>query len=725
MCARKNQSPLRAVLFCSLLFAPPALVAVAAAPRASGRIVLFCCAALAVLLTAALGYLLHVTRRFRDISRRQQEQLALVEKFRTILYSIGDAVIATDDQGRVLQMNPVAEHLTGWTETEALGKPLADIFHIVNEETRAPVENPALRVLREGKTVGLANHTVLIARDGTERPIADSGAPVCDKDSGTLSGVVLVFRDQSAEHAAQKALRESEAQYSDLFHNMAEGFALHEIICNGQGQPVDYRFLKVNPAFEQLTGLRAEQIIGRRVLEVLPEKECAWIEKYGVVALKGKTLRFENFSASLNRHYRVTAFSPRPGQFCTLFDDITDRKQAEAEQANLREQFHQSQKLEAIGRLAGGIAHDFNNRLAIILGNAEIGLEETAPDSPLHSELNEIAIAGKHSAELVKQLLAFASRQMIMPKVVNLNAALSGMLPMLRRLISEEIVLDWHPGAELWDVWIDPNQLEQLIINLTANARDAITGTGQISIATCNVPDKPLNPGMRDALPSGDYVQLSITDTGCGMDDATQAHLFEPFFTTKQHMPGSGFGLPTVYGILKQNKGDIRVTSKPGKGTCFSFYLPRHTVTPPAPGNAPGRAGMPTTPEPSLPPACETILLVEDEAELLRLVRTLLTSMGYAVLSAYGPAEALSTARTFTGDIHLLLTDVVMPEMSGYDLWEKLRLERQNLKCLYMSGYTDDIIARHGVIKDNSHTFIQKPFSKAALAEKVREALSV
>jgi len=687
-----------------------------------------CCLVLALLLIAALtalGYRNHQAKRFRDLYRMQQEQLAFVEKFRTILYSIGDAVIATDDQGRVLQMNPVAEHLTGWTETEALGRPLADIFHIVNEETRAPVENPALRVLRDGKTVGLANHTVLIARDGTERPIADSGAPVCDKDSGALFGVVLVFRDQSAEHAAQKALRESEAQYSDLFHNMTEGFALHEIVCDGQGQPVDYRFLKVNPAFEQLTGLQAEQIIGHRILEVLPKTERSWIEKYGTVALKGTTLRFENFSIALNRQYRVTAFSPRPGQFCTLFDDITDRKQAEAEQATLRDQFHQSQKLEAIGRLAGGVAHDFNNMLAIILGNAEIGLEETAPNSPLHSELDEIAKAGKHSADLVKQLLAFASRQMIAPKVVNLNTALADMLPMLRRLISEEIVLEWHPGADLWDVWIDPSQLEQILINLTANARDAITGTGQISIATCNVTGKTLIPGLRDAIPSGEYVQFSITDTGCGMDDATQAHLFEPFFTTKPHIPGSGFGLPTVYGILRQNKGDIRVTSKPGEGACFSLYLPRHTAATPAPGNAPGHAaGMPTTPAPSLPPACETILLVEDEAELLRLVRTLLTSMGYAVLSAYGPAEALSTARTFTGDIHLLLTDVVMPEMSGYDLWEKLRLERQNIKCLYMSGYTDDIITRHGVIKNNSRTFIQKPFSKAALAAKVREALS-
>jgi len=685
-----------------------------------------CFAFLAILLTAfvtAFGYRSQQAKLYRALYSAEQEQHAFAEKFRTILYSIGDAVISTDEKSCVLQMNPVAEHLTGWTENEALGKPIDQIFNIVNEETRSPVENPATQVLREGKVVGLANHTVLIARDGTERPISDSGAPVCGR-AGEILGVVLVFRDQSAEHAAQKALCASEAQYRDLFQNMTEGFALHEIICDGQGKPVDYRFVKVNAAFERLTGLSAERIIGHRVREVLPDTEPCWIETYGAVALDGKATRFENYSASLKRHYRITAFCPRPGQFCTLFDDISEQKKAEAARAKLEEQLHQSQKLEAIGQLAGGIAHDFNNMLAVIIGNAELALEGLSNAGPFYAELNEITKAGKHSAELVKQLLAFASRQTIVPQVLNLNAALADRLPMLRRIVSEELVFEWHPGADLWNIRFDPNQLEQVLINLTVNARDAISGVGQISIATCNVTEtgKDDDPGYD--LPAGDYVELTIEDTGCGMDAATQAHIFEPFFTTKPNSLGTGLGLPTVYGIIKQNHGAIRVASTPGKGSRFSLYLPRYVAPATAAPSVPVTTTENNAVSPAaLSPACETILLVEDESALLGLVQAMLANMGYTVLPAGSPTQAIEVAGAHKGVIDLLLTDVVMPEMSGLELWQHLVRERPHLKSLYMSGYTANIIAHHGVINDHLF-FVQKPFSKSTLAAKVREALA-
>ena len=674
---------------------------------------------LGILLAAAItaaGYRRKQSQLYRDLYRSERKQREAHERFETILYSIGDAVIATDDQACVRQMNPVAEHLTGWKESDAKGKPLEEVFRIVNEETRQTVESPVWRVLREGKVAGLANHTVLIARDGTERPIADSGAPVRDEHS-KMRGVVLVFRDQSTEYAAQKALRQSEAQYSDLFRNMTEGVALHEVICDQHGTPVDYRFLKVNSAFERLTGLSAEHIVGRRVLEVLPGTESHWVETYGTVAKEGKAIFFENYAAALNRHFQVTAFCPRPGQFCTIFADITDRKKSEEERITLEKQLQQSQRIEAVGRLAGGVAHDFNNMLAVIIGTAELAKERLDEVHPLRADLTEIIKAGKRSADLVRQLLAFASRQTIKPRLLNLNDTISGMLTMLRKLIGEEIQLVWSPASDLWRVKLDPSQIDQVLVNLAVNARDAIKSVGKVSIQTSNA-TVSLTADEAASLETtqGNFVLLSVSDDGCGMDALTQAHIFEPFFTKKQKEVGTGLGLATVYGIVKQNRGFIRVFSKPGEGSRFDIYLPSYESEAPSEDNPSAAFAATQT-------STETILLVEDEPALLSLAQTLIKRMGYAVLPACGPIEAIKVSAAYAGDIHLMITDVVMPDMSGHDLWKRLIQQRPNLKCLYMSGYTADIIAHHGVVESDIH-FLQKPFSNEALAAKLREVLS-
>jgi len=675
-------------------------------------------AGLGILFVAAFtaaSYRKRQSHLYRDLYRVEKEQREAHEQFETILYSIGDAVIVTDDQSCVRQMNPVAEHLTGWKESEAHGKPLDEVFRIINEQTRQKATNPAWRVLREGKVVGLANHTVLIARDGTERPIADSGAPVRN-EQGHVAGVVLVFRDQSAEYAAQKALRDSEAQYSDLFRNMTEGVALHEILCDAQGIPIDYRFLKVNPAFERLTELSAERILGHRVLEVLPGTEPYWIKAYGAVATGGKAIHFENYSAALGRHFRVTAFCPRVNQFCTIFEDITLLKKNEQERQNLERQLQQSQRIEAVGRLAGGVAHDFNNMLAVIVGNAELAREHLDAANPIHDDILEIIKAGKRSADLVKQLLAFASRQTIVPRVLDLNDTIAGMITMLKRIIGEAVSLDWTPGPDLWAVKLDPSQVDQVLVNLTVNARDAMNGVGKISISTSNAAFPQSDPEAPLDRPCGDYVRIHIGDTGCGMDDITQAHIFEPFFTTKRDGVGTGLGLSTVYGIIKQNRGFIRVASKPGEGTRFDIYLPRHTSTAPA-----------EKPVAALPPGrqtgSETILLVEDEPSLLILTQALIRNMGYTVLAAGAPKDAVQVSESFKGTIDLLLTDVVMPGMSGRDLWRRLILQRPNLKALFISGYTADIIANHGVVDDHT-LFLQKPVSKESLAAKLRDILA-
>ena len=673
---------------------------------------------LGILLVAALtasNYRKRQSLLYKNLYRVEKEQREAHERFETILYSIGDAVIVTDVRSRVCQMNPVAEHLTGWREAEALGKPLEEVFRIVDEETRLSVANPVGRVLSEGKSVRLASHTVLISRDGAERPVADSGAPVRD-GQGNINGVVLVFRDQSAEYAAQKALRSSEAQYSDLFRNITEGVALHEVIEDASGHAADYRFLKVNPAFEQLTGKTADQTVGHSVLELFPDVLPHLSNIYGQVAREGKTVSLEDYLPSIKRLFRVTAFNLRPQQYCVMFDDITDLKKHEQERLALERQLQQSQRIEAVGRLAGGVAHDFNNMLAVIVGNAELAREHLDPASPIHTDLLEIIKAGRRSAELVKQLLAFASRQTIVPRVLNLNDTIAGMLNMLKRIIGETVTLNWSPSPDLWAVKLDPSQIDQVLVNLTVNARDAMNGTGTVDISTANASFPLSTPEVPLDIPLGDYVQLRVCDTGCGMDDITRAHIFEPFFTTKQNGVGTGLGLSTVYGIVKQNRGFVRVNSKPGAGTRFDIFLPRHRSEHLAEQLAVAL------------PACgqtgtETILLVEDEPSLLVLTQALIRNMGYTVLAAGGPDEAIKLSESFGGTIHLLLTDVVMPGMSGRDLWRWLIRQRPNLKALFVSGYTADIIAHHGVVDDHT-LFLQKPFSRESLAAKLRDILS-
>ena len=679
-------------------------------------------AALAILFAAVLtafGYRRHQAHLYRNLYHAEREQRASTEKFRTILYSIGDAVITSDHKGRVQQMNPVAEQLTGWSEAEASGHPLDDVFRIVDEKTREPVLNPAGRVLKEGQALSLENHTVLISRHGKEHLIADSGAPIRDAN-GTLTGVVLVFRDQTAEHAAQQALRESERRLSTLMNNLP-GMAYR---CD---LDTYWTMRFVSDGCLPLTGYRPADLLdntGIAYADLLHPDDRQHVWETVTEAVKARqpfTMEYRIHTADWSERWvweRGCAILRADGSVEALegfVTDISELKRASVEQSKLEERLHQSQKIEAVGRLAGGVAHDFNNMLAIIIGNAELAMGRFGGSNPVHSELSEIIAASSRSAELVKQLLAFASKQTIMPRYLNLNDTIDGMCTMLQKLTGDEIALEWHPGADLWTVLLDPCQIEQILGNLTLNARDAITGVGRISIETRNVTYTLPAGGAPDGAVNGDYVLISVSDTGCGMDASTQSRIFEPFFSAKQKSVGSGLGLPTVYGMVKQNKGFIELESKPGQGSRFAIYLPRHDAPqqPPVPENTPAAP----------PPGTETVLLVEDEPTLLGLTHALLKKMGYSVLPAKGPHEALEKARDFPGTIHLLMTDVVMPGMNGRDLWQQLIRQRHGLKVLFMSGYTADIIADRGVI-DDAFSFIQKPFTAEALAAKLREALS-
>jgi CheY-like chemotaxis protein len=352
--------------------------------------------------------------------------------------------------------------------------------------------------------------------------------------------------------------------------------------------------------------------------------------------------------------------------------------------------------------------------LAVITGYTDMALEQVALDSPLHADLLAIQKAAQRSADLTRQLLAFARKQTIAPRPLDLNDTIAGLLKMLRRLIGEDIDLLWKPAGALWPVNMDPTQIDQIMANLVVNARDAISGVGKITIETGQAVFDEAYCETHAAFVPGSYVLLAVSDNGCGMDKVVLAQLFDPFFTTKPPGRGTGLGLATVYGIVKQNHGFINVYSEPEQGTTFKIYLPRH---------ASDEVDTIATQAPALTPTgTETVLLVEDEAALLKLAARLLERLGYTVLAAGSPSQALQLAETHEGTIHLLLTDVIMPEMSGRDLWQRLGTLRPDLKCLFMSGYTANVIAHHGVLDDGIH-FLQKPFSKEVLATKLREAL--
>jgi PAS domain S-box-containing protein len=393
--------------------------------------------------------------------------------------------------------------------------------------------------------------------------------------------------------------------------------------------------------------------------------------------------------------------------------DVSERRRMEEERERLQGQLLQSQKMESVGRLAGGVAHDFNNMLQTILGNANLAVLELPSGHPARECLDEIQDSANRSAELTKQLLAFARKQTAAPQVLRLNDTVGRALNLLRRLLGETIELAWQPGNDLWLVEIDPTQFDQVLTNLCVNARDAMAGHGRITIRSGNVTVEPAQAAAHPEFAPGDYVVLSVSDTGCGMSPEILAHIFEPFFTTKDQGKGTGLGLAIVFGLVKQNRGHVFVESEVGQGATFRIYLPRCTGPAPEPEIPPVRAEL---------SGRETILLVEDEEQVLRLGRKVLTQQGYRVLAASSPAMALELAEQHDGPIDLLLTDVVMPGMNGRQLSERLRASRPGLRCLFMSGYTADVLAPHGVLEAGVE-LLHKPFSIQSLSEKVREIL--
>jgi PAS domain S-box-containing protein len=419
----------------------------------------------------------------------------------------------------------------------------------------------------------------------------------------------------------------------------------------------------------------------------------------------------------LNDHRR-DMFTP---QQIRLYEELGESigialagKRAKEAQKALQDQFSQAQKMESVGRLAGGVAHDFNNKLTSILGYTELAMRKLDPSDALYGDLTEVLNAGEQAAGIINQLLAFARKQTISPKVMALNDSVEGMLKMLRRLIGENIDLVWEPGTDLWRINMDPNQVDQILANLCVNAKDAINGVGKVTVETRNVLLDKAYCAEHEGFVPGQYVLLAVSDDGTGMDKETLERALEPFFTTKEQGKGTGLGLSTVYGIVKQNHGFLHISSEPGRGTTVNIYLPRSVAD---------EAADKEVPEKKAPAGGnETILVVEDDPTILRMTRMMLEKKGYAVLSAASPAEAMEQIKKHSCCIDLLLTDVVLPEMNGRALAGQISALYPDIRLLFMSGYTADVIAHQGVL-DAGVAFIQKPFSMTDMTEKVRKVL--
>lgn len=539
----------------------------------------------------------------------------------------------------------------------------------------------------------------------------------------------LIKRIHELEHENQRLrqiefdLKITESEYISTLNNLQIGVIVHS---------ADTSILLSNPSACKAFGLTVDQITGKDARDprwklVYEDLSEIPFEEFPVNKVLSTQKPLDNYIIGVVKPEQelitwlsvnaIPIFSDKSElqKIITNFIDITKQKHDHEEREKIQKQLIHAQRMDSIGRLAGGIAHDFNNMLSVIVGYTEMALGNLNSTHRYFSYFSEIHKAAKRSADLTAQLLAFARRQTISPDVLNLNNAVESILKMIQRLIGENIELTWIPCSDPWPIKVDPSNLDQLIMNLCVNARDAIKNRGKIIVETDIVNfDKKYCEEHTGFIP-GNFVMLSISDNGHGMNEETMKNIFEPFFTTKRVNRGSGLGLSTVYGIVKQNNGFINVYSEPEIGTTFKIYFPAHKdkclekakkefIKPKLSGN-------------------EKILIVEDEPANLEMTSTMLLNLGYKVFTASTPSKAIGIAKKNQGNIHLLLTDVVMPEMNGRELATKLMSYIPNLKVLFMSGYTANIIAHHGILHDDIF-FIQKPYSIRMLSEKIREVLA-
>jgi PAS domain S-box-containing protein len=627
--------------------------------------------------------------------RRSDEALAL---FRTLVDHTNDTIEVIDPEtGRFLDVNRQACIDHGYTRDEYLALRVADIDPRQGGE---PWSTGVEEIRRTGSRVFESVHR---RKDGSEFPVEVNVTLVrLDRDY-----LLAVVRDLTDRRRADRALLESHS----LLNAVVEGTSDAVFVKDLEG-----RYLMINSAGARSLGRTVEEVVGKDDRELFaPDTARALMRHDQEVLASGESQTFEEtltVAGGATRIYVAAkgVFRDAQGRVSGLVGISSDVTELKA----LEEQFRQAQKMEAVGRLAGGVAHDFNNLLTVINSYSDMVIQGLAPGHPDRELLTEIRQAGERAATLTRQLLAFSRKQVLQPRVVNLNALLGDLLRLLRRLIGEDVEVALVPDASLGLAEIDPGQFEQAIVNLAVNARDAMPQGGRLALETRNVAVEGDAAGALPGVAPGRYVSVSVRDDGEGMDELTRARIFEPFFTTKPAGEGTGLGLAMVYGFVKQSGGHVEVSSEPGRGTTFTLYLPLTQAPAPEPRPAPDPARVPT--------GTETVLLVEDEDAVRRLSARVLRSRGYTVLEARDGEEAQRLATEHPGHIDLAVTDLVMPRMSGRQLADVLATVRPRLRILFMSGYTDEAVLRQGV-HESSVDFLQKPFGPSELARKVREVL--